>query len=113
MDNSETLFPKNNKVFCPRCNHTKQLFESETKANLFIKYNANDLKYGGDTLRAYYCSSCLGWHITHKIDSKNLNDEEIAIQPICSVKAHISDIVKKSLKIDKHPLDKMIKKALK
>ena len=41
------------------------LFETERKANDFIRWNADSMEYGSDTLRAYYCPSCCGWHISH------------------------------------------------
>lgn len=56
--------PKN-RVMCPDCGKLKIFFESESKANNFIKFNKEDIK-NGEKLRAYYCPSCCGWHISHK-----------------------------------------------
>ena len=43
------------------------LFETERKANDFIKWNGDNLDVAeGCELRAYYCPSCCGWHITHQ-----------------------------------------------
>ena len=60
--------PKKNLVVCPfeRGQRQKMLFESESKALNFIKFNAQDLEYGQNSLRAYYCPCCGGWHITHQ-----------------------------------------------
>lgn len=57
--------PKN-RIWCPDCNRPKMLFESERKANDFIKWNGDDLPKDGDKLRAYYCPSCCGWHLSHR-----------------------------------------------
>ena len=53
------------RVMCPDCNRQKMFFETERKANDFIRWNGGDLAHGNDTLRAYYCPSCCGWHISH------------------------------------------------
>lgn len=42
------------------------LFESEEKAQRFIDWNGEDLPWGGESLRPYYCPACCGWHISHK-----------------------------------------------
>lgn len=56
--------PKN-RIWCPDCGRPKMLFKTERKAQDFIRWNGGDMKYGGDKLRAYYCPSCCGWHISH------------------------------------------------
>ena len=53
------------RVMCPDCNRPKMLFETERKAQDFIRWNAGSMEYGGDTLRAYYCPACCGWHVSH------------------------------------------------
>ena len=53
------------RVMCPDCMRPKMLFETERKAQDFIRWNASSMEYGGDTLRAYYCPACCGWHISH------------------------------------------------
>ena len=50
---------------CPDCMKQKMLFETERKAQDFIRWNADDMEYGGAYLRAYYCPACCGWHISH------------------------------------------------
>lgn len=50
---------------CPDCGKQKMLFETEKKAQGFIKWNADDIP-NGEYLRPYYCPSCCGWHISHK-----------------------------------------------
>lgn len=57
--------PTRNRVMCPDCGKAKMLFESEKKAKRFIEWNGEELPYGGDSLRPYYCPACCGWHISH------------------------------------------------
>ena len=58
--------PSKNRVMCPDCGRQKMLFETERKANDFIKWNGDDLYVPeGCELRAYYCPSCCGYHISH------------------------------------------------
>lgn len=62
--------PKN-RIMCPDCGKQKILFESESKANNFIKWNKDDIE-NGEKLRAYYCSACCGWHISHQKYHKDM-----------------------------------------
>lgn len=59
-----------NRIVCPDCGKSKLLFETESKAKNFIKFNGIDLlKTENQTiedLRVYYCPSCCGYHITSK-----------------------------------------------
>ena len=57
----------NKRIMCPDCGHPKMLFETERKANGFIKWNGGELHVPeGCELRVYFCPSCCGWHITHQ-----------------------------------------------
>lgn len=58
--------PTKNQVFCPDCGKTKMLFESESKAMNFIKFNKSEMKAEGKRVprRAYYCQCCGGYHLT-------------------------------------------------
>ena len=61
--------PKNNKPFCHDCGRPKMFFETEKKAQNFIKFNGQDILRDGQTidqLRVYYCPSCCGYHISSK-----------------------------------------------
>ena len=62
--------PKN-RIMCPDCGKQKMLFESEAKANNFIKFNKDTIE-NGDKLRAYYCPACCGWHISHQKFHKDM-----------------------------------------
>ena len=57
--------PKN-LIWCPDCGKPKQLFETEKKADNFIKYNGGDIDTNGCALRPYYCPACCGWHLSSK-----------------------------------------------
>ncbi len=54
------------RIFCPYCGYLKMLFETEKKANLYLKYNADDVleENGRKPIRSYYCEACGGWHVT-------------------------------------------------
>ena len=54
------------RIYCPDCGKPKMLFETERKAQDFIRWNSDDMEAHGDELRAYYCPSCCGWHVSHK-----------------------------------------------
>ena len=58
--------PTKNRVWCPDCWRLKMLFKTRKKAINSIKWNKDELEYGGETLRAYYCRACCGWHISHQ-----------------------------------------------
>jgi hypothetical protein len=59
--------PTKNKVFCNNCNRAKMLFETEKKAENFIRFNKEEIEAESGVVpqRAYYCLFCGGWHITH------------------------------------------------
>ena len=58
--------PTKNRYYCPASDRIKMLFESESKANNFMKFNAETIEKenGYKPVRAYYCVSCIGWHLT-------------------------------------------------
>ncbi len=59
--------PTKNRVHCKECGRVKMLFESEKKAQLFMKFNNEEIAEESDKVpaRAYYCEACGGWHLTH------------------------------------------------
>lgn len=67
--------PSKNRVMCPDCGRQKMLFESERKANDFIKWNGDDIDTHGGELRAYYCPSCCGWHVSSKEHKKSYDNQ--------------------------------------
>ena len=58
--------PISNRIYCLGCNHTKILFETEAKANNFIRFNSEEIfnATGKAPTRSYYCTFCCGWHVT-------------------------------------------------
>jgi hypothetical protein len=58
--------PKN-RVMCPDCGKQKMLFETEKKAETFLKFNMDEVNPDGTReMRVYYCPACCGYHITSK-----------------------------------------------
>ena len=63
------------------------LFESESKANNFLKFNGEEIlnETGKTPLRSYYCVFCCGWHLTSN--------------PSKEVGEHIEEALKKKVEI--------------
>ena len=59
--------PIKNRFFCNDCGKIKMLFETEKKANNFIKFNSEEIEEesGFKPERSYFCIACNGWHVTH------------------------------------------------
>lgn len=66
---------KKNLVLCPDCGRRKIFFETEAKANNFIKYNGEDIDTHGGELRPYYCPACCGYHISSKPHKWNYDSQ--------------------------------------
>lgn len=68
--------PKNNRIFCISCHHSKMLFATQAKADNFIKFNSEDIAAHSSKVpsRSYYCSFCCGWHVT------SIDDDDLARQ---------------------------------
>lgn len=58
--------PTKNRAFCIGCQKQKMLFDNQSKADNFLKYNAKDIleKNEKAPVRSYYCTFCCGWHVT-------------------------------------------------
>ena len=56
--------PTKNRYFCPQSGRIKMKFETEKKADSFIKFNSSEIDTGDSELRVYYCAACGGYHIT-------------------------------------------------
>ena len=58
--------PTKNRYFCFGAKRNKMLFETESKANNFIKFNAKEFEEEGNKAptRSYFCTFCNGWHVT-------------------------------------------------
>lgn len=66
--------PKHNRIFCIGCHHGKMWFESQAKADNFLKFNKESIAAGSSKVptRSYYCSFCCGWHVT------SIDDDAVA-----------------------------------
>ena len=65
--------PTKNRVFCKDSGRTKMLFDTEKKADIFIKFNSEEImtESAYSPIRSYYCIFCNGWHVTSKTKPKN------------------------------------------
>jgi ribosomal protein S27E len=61
--------PLKNKVFCYDCGRQKMLFETEVKAQAFMRFNNEEIESvnGYAPIRSYFCNVCGGWHLTSKM----------------------------------------------
>ena len=92
--------PTKNHVYCPACRHTKMLFETQKKADNFIKFNGEEIKscskYGKAPVRSYFCCMCAGWHVTSVQSlsiAQNLDSrDKAAIQQLSRVKRTMEDL---------------------
>ncbi len=69
--------PTKNRVFCYDCGRHKMVFETEKKANTFIKFNSGEIEKetGQAPTRAYFCIACNGWHVTSKNEVLNIKSK--------------------------------------
>lgn len=58
--------PVKNRIFCRAARHAKMLFETQEKAENFIRFNRVEIlqSRGKAPCRCYYCFFCMGWHVT-------------------------------------------------
>ena len=58
--------PSKNKIFCVACQRPKMLYETQAKADNFIKFNRDLMLQEGKKppVRSYYCEICGGYHVT-------------------------------------------------
>ena len=50
------------------------LFETQKKADTFIRFNSEEIKEenGYCPMRSYFCIACNGWHVTSRVENVNL-----------------------------------------
>lgn len=60
--------PTKNRVYCQDCGRVKMLFETQKKADTFLKFNSEDIEgeSGYAPQRSYFCIACNGWHVTSR-----------------------------------------------
>lgn len=76
--------PTKNRKFCIGCKKTKMLFESQSKADNFIKFNSEEISIQSKKVptRSYYCSFCCGWHVTSVIDEDRAKYDDVRDEKI-------------------------------
>lgn len=82
--------PSKNKVFCKDIGRTKMLFETEKKADNFIKFNQEEIETesGYSPQRSYFCLFCGGWHITSIRETIGKSKNEKLIEKYLTEKAN-------------------------
>ena len=109
--------PSKNRIFCNGCKRHKMLFETQPKADNFIKFNSNDIleETGKAPIRSYYCEFCGGYHVTsntseeigerldqnyHKkmVEISSFYKESIQFQKLYSETANLLEKVKRCIK---------------
>ena len=73
--------PIKNHIYCIGCRKSKMLFETQAKADNFIKYNSEGIKEenGKAPVRSYYCEFCGGYHVTSNpsaLEGERLNTRD-------------------------------------
>lgn len=76
--------PTKSKVFCRDCERTKMLFETEKKADNFIKFNKEEIEAesGYGPQRSYYCLFCGGWHLSSIKEYAGLSKKERILEQL-------------------------------
>jgi hypothetical protein len=74
--------PTKNRIFCKDCGRKKMLFETEKKADNFIRFNVEEIESvsGHGPKRSYFCIFCNGWHITSKQEKLTVSRTEKIIE---------------------------------
>lgn len=107
--------PKHNRRFCLGCHHDKMLFETQAKADNFLKFNKETIAAvsGKAPTRSYYCSFCCGWHVT-SIDDVTLAKErdERDEQLWEAIRRKNDKLKKKSEKAETSKIQVPLKKSL-
>lgn len=71
--------PTKSRVMCPDCGKQKMLFETEKKAQNFLKFNGDAVNPDGTReMRVYYCPACCGYHISsHQYKGKGKRTDRL------------------------------------
>lgn len=87
--------PTKNKVFCKNCERTKMLFETEKKAENFMKFNKEKIEEesGYSPQRSYYCLFCGGWHLTSISEKIGVSKKEQLFEQYKQEKKKVTKIV--------------------
>ena len=95
--------PTKNRFFCKDCRKIKMLFDTEKKAENFIKFNSEEIEAetGFKPERSYFCIACNGWHLTHKKEILNIKSRTEIIQDLYNQEREQKAVVKEVKKQQK------------
>ncbi len=88
--------PTKNRVFCMDCGKPKMVFETEKKANTFMRFNSEEIKEltGICPVRSYYCMYCNAWHVSSsRVSARNYVKSKTEIV----IELYKKDLEKKAL----------------
>ena len=88
--------PTKSRVMCPDCGKQKMLFETEKKAQNFLKFNGDAVNPDGTReMRTYYCPACCGYHISsHQYRGSNKRTDKIIEKYREDSKNNLQEILK-------------------
>ena len=99
--------PTRNKIFCYGCRKHKMLFETQAKADNFIRYNSEGImeENGKAPVRSYYCEMCGGYHVTSNPSTEvgerlNQRDHQL-IQNLTAYRKDIEEVKALSASLSK------------
>ena len=99
--------PIRNKIFCYGCRKHKMIFETQAKADNFIRYNSEGIleENGKAPVRSYYCEMCGGYHVTSNPSSEigerlNQRDRQL-IHNLTAYKNEIEEVKALSASLSK------------
>lgn len=117
--------PNKSRIYCHDCSRRKILFDSQSKADNFIKFNGEEIEAesGHAPSRSYYCCSCNGWHVTSKKEYDDtlpsLTDKVLTAYrkritgPVPNAKATLKNVDNKALLKDADDIMTTVKKLIK
>ena len=99
--------PTRNQIFCYGCRKHKMLFETQAKADNFIRYNSEGIleENGKAPVRSYYCEMCGGYHVTSNPSTEvgerlNQRDRQL-IQNLTAYRKDIEEVKALSASLSK------------
>lgn len=103
--------PTKNRVYCKDCGRVKMLFETQKKADTFLKFNSEDIEKesGYAPLRSYFCIVCNGWHVTSQetVQDNYISRTEQAISDFHRIREKAKEIRDKNRAIKNERLNRL------
>ena len=95
--------PNRSRIFCRDAGKSKILFETEKKAENFIRFNAEEIasESGFSPVRTYFCISCGGYHVTSKETNPEVSRSERVLEEYNRLKQEAKTGKKKMKEIKK------------